>query len=63
MLNICNILVGNPRRNAILGGPRCGSEDNVERDVNELGREDMGWVRLIQFKDHWQAFMNRITNL
>jgi hypothetical protein len=37
---------GEPEERRNLGIPRCGWEDNIERDLEETGWEGMHWVYL-----------------
>jgi len=60
---IYRILVGKPERKRPLGRPRCGWEDNIETDLQEVGCGDLEWIELAQDKDSWRELVNAVMNL
>jgi hypothetical protein len=57
------ITVLSPERQRPVGKtrPRCG--DNIKMDVNGIGSEDVGWIRLALDRDNFQALVNTVMNL
>jgi hypothetical protein len=47
-------LVGKPEGKSPLGRPRLRWEDNFKMDLQEVGCEDMDWIKLVQERDRWQ---------
>jgi hypothetical protein len=56
------ILVGRPEGRRPLGKPRCRWEDNIKKDLQEVGW-DTGWIELAQDRDRWWAVVNVVMNL
>jgi hypothetical protein len=40
-----------------LGRPRHKWEDNIGKDLREIGWEDVDWMHLVQDRDQWRALM------
>jgi hypothetical protein len=57
------ILVGNPEGTRPLGRPRRRWVDNIKMEVRETGFGGVDWIDLAQYRDHWRALVNTITNL
>jgi hypothetical protein len=38
-------------------------EDNIKRDLQEVGCEDMDWIDLAQDGDRWRALVNEVMTL
>jgi hypothetical protein len=55
--------VGKPERKTALGKPGCRWEDNIKRDVQELGCGGMDWIDLAHDRDRWRALVNAVMNL
>jgi hypothetical protein len=45
------ILVGKPEEKKPLGRPRCGWEDNIRKDLKEIGWEGVEWMHRVQDRD------------
>jgi hypothetical protein len=58
-----NILVGRPEASRPLGRHRRRWEDNIKRDLGEIGFGDVDWIHWTQDKDRWRALVNTIMNL
>jgi hypothetical protein len=57
------VLVGKPEGKRPLGTPRRRLEDNIEMDLQEVGREGMDWIDLAQNGGRWRAVVNAVMNL
>ena len=57
------VLVGKPEGKSPLGRPRHRWEDNIKRNLQELGYEGMDWIELAQDRDRWRALVNAVMNL
>jgi len=55
--------VGRPEGKRPLGRPRHRWEDNIEKDLQEVGCGAINWVELAQEKDRWRALVNAVMNL
>jgi len=42
--------------------PRHRWEDNIEMDLQELGREGMDWIEQAQNTDRWRSLVNTVMN-
>jgi hypothetical protein len=42
---------------------RCGWEDNIGIDLQQVGYEGTDWIDLFQDKDRWRALVNAVRNL
>jgi hypothetical protein len=58
-----NILVGRPEGRRQLGRPRRRWEDNIKRDLREIGFGGVDWIHWAQDRDRWQALVNMMMNL
>jgi len=59
-----SILVGKPEGKRPLGSPRHRWEDNIKRDLQEVGwGGGMDWIELAQDRDRWWALVNAVMNL
>jgi hypothetical protein len=60
---VYRILVGKPEGKSPLGRPRLGWEDNIRRDLQEVGCGGMNWNDLAQDRDRWRGIVNAVMNL
>jgi len=62
--NAYEILVGiHHERKKPLGRTRCRWEDNIRRDLREIGWEGVDWIHLAQDREQWRALVNTVINL
>ena len=52
-----------PEGKSPLGRPRCRWEDNVNMDLQDVGRGGMDWIDLARDMDRWRALVNAVMNL
>lgn len=45
-----------------VGRPEHRWEDNIERDLREIGWSDRGWIDLAQNRSQWRALVNTVIN-
>ena len=57
------VLVGNPEGKRPLGRPRRRWEDNINMDLQEVGRGCGDWMELAQDRDRWRALVSMVINL
>jgi hypothetical protein len=55
------MVVGKPEGKRLLGRPRSRWEDNIKRDLLEVG--GMYWFDLAQYRDRWRTLLNAVMNL
>jgi hypothetical protein len=60
--NSYRILVGKPEGRSPLGRPRRRWDDDLKRDVREIGWGDMDWIDLAQDRGQWRALVNTVMN-
>ena len=58
---VYRVLVGKPEGKRPLGKPRRRWEDNIEMDLQEVGRGG-DWMELAQDRDSWRALVNTVMN-
>jgi hypothetical protein len=56
-------LVGRPVGKRPLGRPRGRWDDNIKKDLREIGIDEANWIRLTQDRVRWRAFVNTVMNL
>ena len=56
------VLVGKPDGKRPLGRPRRRWEDNIEMDLQEVGRGCGDWMGLAQDRDRWWALVSTVMN-
>ena len=57
------VLVGKPEGKRPLGRPRRRWEDNIKRDLQEVGGGCEDWMELAQDRDRWRALVSTVMNL
>ena len=55
--------VRNPKRKRPPGRTRCGWEDNIGIDLQQVGYGGMDWIDLFQDEDRWRALVNAVMNI
>jgi hypothetical protein len=50
---VYRVLVGKPEGRRPLGRPRRIWEDTIKMDLQEVGCEDMDWIKLALDRDRW----------
>jgi hypothetical protein len=55
-------LVGKPEGRRPLGRPRRRWEDNIKMDLQEVERDAMYWIDLVQDRDRWRALVYTVMN-
>jgi hypothetical protein len=58
-----NILVGRSEGRRPPGRPRRRWEDNIKKDIREIGFGDVEWIHWPQDRDRWRALVNTVMNL
>ena len=56
------VLVGKPEGKRPLGRPRRRWEDNINMDLQEVGRGYGDWMELAQDRDRWRALVSMARN-
>jgi hypothetical protein len=57
------ILVGRPEGKRPLGRPRSRWEDNIKRDLREIGIDGANWIHLAQDRVQCRACVNTVIKL
>jgi hypothetical protein len=57
------VLVGNPEGKRPLGRSRFRWEDNIKKDLQEVGCGGIDWIELAQDRDSWRALVNAVMNI
>jgi hypothetical protein len=57
------VLVGRLAGKRPLGRPWRRWEDNIKTDLREIGIDGANWIRLVQDRVRWWAFVNTVMNL
>jgi hypothetical protein len=55
-------LVGRPDGKRSLGRPRRRWEDNIKMDLRDIGIDWANWIRLVQGRVQWRAFVKTVMN-
>jgi len=63
MRNAYRVLDGKPEGKRPLGRSRCRWEDNIRRDLREIGSKIVAWLHLAQNRVQWRAVVNTAMNL
>jgi hypothetical protein len=57
------VLVWKPEGKRPLERPRRKWENNIKKDLREVGRGCVDWMELAQDWDRWRALVNTVRNL
>jgi hypothetical protein len=60
---VYRVLVGKPEGKRPLGRPRRRWEDNIKKDLQEVGCGSLDWSELAQDRGRWRALVNAGMNL
>jgi hypothetical protein len=61
--NAYRVWVGKPKGKRPLGRSRRRLEDNIKKDLIEIGWDGMDWIDLTPNRDQWRALANTAMNL
>jgi hypothetical protein len=56
------VLVGKPKGSRPLGRPRRRWEDNLKKDLQDVGGGWADWMERAQDRDRWRALVRRVMN-
>jgi hypothetical protein len=56
------VLVGEPEGKRPLGRPRRRWEDNIKKDLQEVGGGCRDWMERAQDRDRWRALVSTLMN-
>jgi hypothetical protein len=56
------VLVGKPEGKRPWERPRCRWEDNIKRDLQEVGGDCGDWMEWAQDRDRWRALVVTVMN-
>jgi hypothetical protein len=56
-------MVGKPEGKRPMGRPRCRWEDNIQINLQEVGRVCGDWMELVQDGDRWRALVSTVRNI
>ena len=59
---VYRVLVVKPEGKRPLGGPRHRWEDNIKKDIQEVGYGGMDWIEMVQNSDRWRALVSTVMN-
>jgi len=60
---VYRVLMGKPEGKRPLERPRCGWEDNIKMDLQEMGCGIMDWIEQAQDRDRWRVLVNVVMNI
>jgi hypothetical protein len=60
---VYRVLVGRPEGKRPLERSRRRWEDNIKMDLREIEIDGANWIRMVQDRVHWRAFVNAVMNL
>jgi hypothetical protein len=56
------VLVGKPEGKRAVGGPGRGGEDNIKKDLQEVGGGRGDWMESAQDRDRWRALVGTVRD-
>jgi hypothetical protein len=56
------VLVGKPEGKRPLGRPGRRGENNIKKDLQEVGGGHGDWIELAQDRDRWRALVGTVRN-
>jgi hypothetical protein len=59
---VYRVLVGKPEGKRPLGSPRRRWEDNIKRDLQEVGGDCGDLMKRAQDRDRWRTLVNTVMN-
>ena len=59
---VYRILIGKPEGKRQLGRSRRKWDDNIKKDLQDVGCEGMDWIDVAQDRDRWWALVNAVMN-
>jgi hypothetical protein len=59
----CRVSVGRREGKRLLGRPWIRREDNIENDLQEVGRTGIEWIHMALERGRWRAPVNVVMNL
>ena len=63
MRDVYRVLVGKHEGKRPLGRPSRRGEDNIKKDLQEVGGGCEDWMELAQDRDRWRALVSTVMNL
>jgi len=60
---VYRVLVGKSEEKKPIGRPRLRWEDNIKKDLKEMGCGGMDWIHLAQDRDNWRVFVKAVMKL
>ena len=60
--DVHKFLVGKPEGKRPVGRPRRRWEDNIQMDLEEVGRGCGDWMELAKDRDSWRALVSTVMN-
>jgi hypothetical protein len=59
---VYRFLVGKPEGKRPVGRPRRRWEDNIKKELQEVGGVYGEWMEMVQDRDKWRALVNAVMN-